>query len=60
MAHRLGNEFWLYVITNASTTPELYTIQNPAEKLKPAEEVEVVRYIIKDWKGMATRERIGG
>ena len=60
MAHRLGNEFWLYVITNASTAPELYTIQNPAEKLKPAEEVEVVRYIVTDWKSVATRERIGG
>jgi len=60
MAHRLENESWLYVITNVGTTPELYTIQNPAEKLKPAEEVEVVRYIVTDWKNVATRERIGG
>lgn len=59
MAHRLGNEFWLYVITNARTTPELYTIQNPAEKLKPAEEIEVVRYIVAEWKNVATREKLG-
>jgi hypothetical protein len=60
MAHRLGNEYWLYVITNTAKAPELYTIQNPAEKLKPEEEVEVVRYIVTEWKSVATRQRIGG
>ena len=39
---------------------ELYNIQNPADKLKPDEEVEVVRYIVKDWKGSAIKEKIGG
>jgi len=60
MAHRLGNEYWLYIVVNAAQVPELYTIQNPAEKLDPAEEVEVVRYIVTNWKNVATRERIGG
>jgi len=60
MAHRLGDEYWLYVITNASKAPELYSIQNPAEKLKPEEEVEIVRYVIKDWRSSATKEKIGG
>jgi hypothetical protein len=60
MAHRLRNEYWLYVITNARATPELYTIQNPAEKLTPSEEVEVVRYIVTDWKNVATREKVSG
>lgn len=59
MAHRLGNEYWLYVVTNVKTGPELYVIQNPAEKLKPAEEVEIVRYIIKDWKSAAERKKVG-
>jgi len=59
MAHRLRDEYWLYVITNAGTTPELYTIQNPAGKLKPAEEVEVVRYIVENWKSVAIQEEIG-
>ncbi len=60
MAHRLGDEYWLYVVTNVDTAPELYTIQNPAEKLKPEEEVEVVRYIVTEWKSAATKEIVGG
>ncbi len=59
MSHRLGNEYWLYVVVNAAKKPELYTIQNPAMKLKPEEEIEVVRYIVADWKGAATKERVG-
>jgi len=58
MAHRLGNEYWLYIVVNAEA-PELYTIQNPGEKLKPDEEDEVVRYIVTDWKGSAIKEDIG-
>ncbi|CAD7770823.1 hypothetical protein DMNBHIDG_00261 [Candidatus Methanoperedenaceae archaeon GB37] len=26
---RLGDEYWLYVVTNAASSPELYLIQNP-------------------------------
>jgi len=59
MAHRLGNEYWLYAVINAKE-PELYTIQNPAEKLKPEEEVEVVRYMVANWKDVARRENVGG
>jgi hypothetical protein len=57
MAHRLGNEYWLYVVVNAAKSPELYTIQNPAEKLKPEERIEVVRYVISDWKRLASKAR---
>jgi len=59
MAHRLGNEYWLYIVVNAAKSPELYTIENPAEKLKPQEEIEVVRYIVTEWKNVATREKVG-
>jgi len=59
MANRLGNEYWLYVVVNARTSPELYTIQNPAAKLKLEEEIEVVRYVVTDWKGAATKEKVG-
>ena len=61
MAQRLGDEYWLYVIVNAASKPELYTIQNPASKLKPSEEVEIVRYIVDkdDWKNVAVKEAIG-
>jgi len=60
MAQRLGNEYWLYVVANAATEPELFIIQNPSQKLKPEERVEVVRYIVEDWKRVATKEKIGG
>jgi hypothetical protein len=42
-AHRFREKYYLYVVLNAATTPELIVIQNPAEKLKPVE--KVVRYI---------------
>jgi superfamily II DNA or RNA helicase len=50
MAQRLGNEYWLYVVENAATQPQLCIIQNPAAKLQPEEVVEVVRYVVKNWK----------
>jgi len=61
MANRLKDEYWLYVVVNVATKPELYTIQNPASKLKPSEEVEIVRYIVDkdDWKNVARKELIG-
>ena len=50
MAHRLGNEYWLYIVENAAQNPILHRIRNPAAKLSPEERVEVVRYVIRDWK----------
>ena len=58
MANRLKDEYWLYVVANAKDKPELYTIQNPAGKLKPEEEVEVVRYVVTDWKDAAIKEAV--
>ena len=51
-AKMLNEEYWLYVVTNAKTNPELYIINNPAENLEAKEKVEVVRYIInsEEWK----------
>jgi hypothetical protein len=60
MANRLGEEYWLYVVAKAASTPELYIIQNPASKLKPSEEVEIVRYVIDEWKSYAEKIRSGG
>ncbi|RLG49610.1 MAG: helicase [Thermoproteota archaeon] len=59
MAHRLGDEYWLYVVINVRKKPELYTIQNPAKKLRPEKVVEVVRYMVRDWKDVANKEIIG-
>lgn len=55
MAQRLEQEYWLYVVVNIATRPELYIIQNPAAHLKPEEEVSIVRYIVKDWKNKSER-----
>ncbi|WP_322798014.1 DUF3883 domain-containing protein, partial [Thermoflexus sp.] len=53
MAQRLGDEYWLYVVENAATAPALYAIRNPATRLRPEEVREVVRYVIRDWKGVS-------
>lgn len=55
-AQRHGDEYWLYIVENAASSPALYTLQNPASKLQPQEVVEIVRFIITDWKKAATNE----
>ncbi|HLC16527.1 MAG TPA: DUF3883 domain-containing protein [Thermodesulfovibrionia bacterium] len=45
-ACRFKDDYYLYVVFNASTKPELYIIQNPAETLKAEEKIEIVRYIV--------------
>ena len=44
-ASRFSSEFYLYVVLNAATQPELYIIQDPAANLQPEERVEV-RYLV--------------
>jgi len=53
MAQRLKEEYWLYIVVNAVEKPELYLINNPADKLKPSEEIDIVRYVIKNWQEKA-------
>ncbi len=55
MAQRFGDEYWLYVVENAAIRPILYTLQNPAAKLQPEEEIEIVRYIVTDWRKYAEK-----
>jgi len=54
MAHRLGDEYWLYIVENAAQDPTLHRIRNPAAVLQPEEKVEVVRYIVRDWQSKLT------
>ncbi len=54
MAGRLGEEYWLYIVANVRTSPTLYLINNPAEKLNPRQEVSIVRYLVTDWRKRAT------
>jgi SNF2 family DNA or RNA helicase len=44
-AERFKEQYWLYVVYNAASNPELLIINNPAEKLKMQEKREV-RFII--------------
>ena len=57
MARRLADNYWLYVVENAASEPVLYTIRDPAAKLKPEEQVNIVRFIVKDWKPAAEAVR---
>lgn len=58
-ARRNPERFFLYIVTNALTQPELTVIQDPASKLSPSEEVTVTRYIVSttDWKDAAGTEK---
>ena len=51
-AQRFGDQYWLYVVVNCKSHPELHLIRNPASKLTPREEVSVVRFVVgmSDWK----------
>jgi len=45
-AQRFGDDYYLYVVFNATSKPELLIIQNPAQKLNPEEKIEIVRYLV--------------
>lgn len=40
-AERFGQDYYLYVVLNAATQPQLYIIQDPAANLRPEERLEV-------------------
>ncbi len=60
-AQRFLKEYWLYVVVNCKTKPELYRIQDPASKLSPREELSVVRYVVgsDDWRRAAAGRQRG-
>ena len=45
-AKRFRNQYWLYVVLNAASKPELYIINNPYENLETFEKIEVVRFVV--------------
>jgi superfamily II DNA or RNA helicase len=55
-AQRFGKDYWLYIVTDCKAAPKLHMVQDPAGKLKPAEEVKIVRYRIDldSWSRAAT------
>lgn len=46
MASRFGENYWLYVVFHAKTSPTLRRIQDPSKNLPVTIEKEVVRYIV--------------
>ncbi|HLP62366.1 MAG TPA: DUF3883 domain-containing protein, partial [Candidatus Deferrimicrobium sp.] len=45
-AHRFGDEYYLYVVMNAASRPELFIYRDPVNCLEPAQVIDTVRYII--------------
>ncbi len=45
-AQRFGEDFWLYIVVNCKTEPQLYVLHDPAAVLRPGEDLEAVRYIV--------------
>jgi superfamily II DNA or RNA helicase len=56
MAQRLKEEYWLYIVINAASRPELYSINNPQANLQANEEISIVRYVVYEWKDKGKRE----
>jgi superfamily II DNA or RNA helicase len=57
-AHRLGQDYYLYVVMNAMSSPQLYIIQDPAARLLLLEKVEVVRYIVSAEEILSKAEKV--
>jgi len=55
-AQRFGKDYWLYIVVNCRSNPELHMIQDSAAKLDSREQVSVVRYMVgqTDWKQAAS------
>ncbi|HWE00892.1 MAG TPA: helicase-related protein [Tepidisphaeraceae bacterium] len=55
-AQRFGKDYWLYIVTDCKTNPQLHLVQDPATRLSPKEEMSVVRYMVgvSDWQKAAT------
>ena len=45
-AEQLGETFWLYIVVNCASKPQLWVMQDPACKLEPEEEIEVTSYLV--------------
>ena len=52
-AHRMNDDYWLYIVENALDNPKITRFKNPYDRFKDTvrkEEVIEYRYIIDDWK----------
>jgi len=56
-ANRFKEQYWLYVVSNASTYPTLYIINNPAANLSVEKKIEVIRFLVplEEWKNKGVK-----
>jgi hypothetical protein len=47
-AQRLGKDYWLYIVFNCATIPEIHTFQDPAATLEWEKVVKVEHYCLKN------------
>jgi len=47
-AQRLGKDYWLYIVFNCATIPEIHTFQDPAVTLEWEKVVKVEHYCLKN------------
>jgi hypothetical protein len=61
-AQRFGADYWLYIAVDCKTEPQLYVLRDPAAKLEPHKEIEVLRYLVDmtQWRGVAQAVTEGG
>ncbi|MFN3369793.1 MAG: DUF3883 domain-containing protein [Thermus sp.] len=45
-AQRFGQDYWLDIVVNATSEPQLKCIPDPVHNLRVVEEKEIVRYIV--------------
>jgi len=59
-AGRLGSEYYLYIVTQALSKPELYVVRDPAANLSEVEELSVVRYVVPQaaWRAAAEADEV--
>jgi len=56
-AKRFKEQYWLYVVANATAAPTLYIINDPVENLNVMEKIEVVRFVVplEEWKNKGVK-----
>lgn len=55
IAQRLQDAYWLYIVENALSHPQLHPIQNPAKSLPAQPIVGIVKIVSEDWKKAVER-----
>jgi SNF2 family DNA or RNA helicase len=60
-AEQLGETFWLYIVVNCASEPQLWVMQDPTSKVEPEQEIKVTSYLVhqRSWQSMADRKPFG-